>query len=64
MTNEHSSDEATHLPSCFSGNGVLEAMALMAEHKVRAVLVRDEFNVITGVFRLQQGRIEFEPAGS
>ena len=39
-------------------------MALMAEHKVRAVLVRDEFNVILGVFRLHKNRIQFEPVGS
>ena len=39
-------------------------MALMAEHKVKTVLVRDEFNVITGVFRLYKNRIQFEPVGS
>ena len=61
MTHENISQEAARLPSCSSGDGLLRATALMAEHKVRKVLVRDACNVITGVFHLRKNRIHFEP---
>jgi hypothetical protein len=64
MTREDISTNATGLPSCSSGDGVLQAMALMAEHKVRTVLVRDQSDAITGLFRLHKDRVQFEPVGS
>jgi hypothetical protein len=64
MTHEVVVEKAARWPSCSSGDGVLYAMVLMAEHKVRTVLVRDKCNVITGVFRLLKNRIQFERVGS
>jgi hypothetical protein len=64
MTHEHISRKAARLPSCSSGEGLLHAMALMAEHEVKAVLVRDECNEVTGVFRLHKNGIQFEAVGS
>lgn len=64
MTHEHSLQKAARFPSCSAGDGLLHAIALMAEHNVKKVVVRDKRDVITGVFRLQRRRIEFVPIGS
>jgi hypothetical protein len=64
MTHEHISREAARLPSLSSGGGLLHAIALMAEHEVKAVLVRDEGNAVTGVFRLLENGVQFERVGS
>lgn len=64
MTQEHVEEKAARLPACSTSEGILHAMALMEEHNVRAVMVRDGGNAITGVFRLEKDGIRFEPVGS
>ena len=64
MTHEHSFPDAARFPSCSFGDGLLHAMALMAEHNVKKVVARDKHNLITGLFRLQKRRIEFVAIGS
>jgi hypothetical protein len=64
MSHEEFSEQAHRLPSCSSGDGLLHAMELMDEFGVRKVLVRDQSNAITGVFRLHKNRVQFEPVDS
>jgi hypothetical protein len=64
MTHQQIHQKVGRLPTCSSGDGLLHAMALMAEHKVRKVLVRDQCDVIKGIFHLQKSGIRFETIGS
>jgi CBS domain-containing protein len=52
------------LPICSSKDGVLEAMRLMAERRVRKVLVVDDTKSIVGSFRLEDNRLRYVSAGS
>jgi hypothetical protein len=64
MPRRESAETNEQLPSCSAKDGILEAIRLMSERHVKSVLVRDESNLVTGVYRLEQNRVQFFPSGS
>jgi CBS domain-containing protein len=51
----------SNLPFCFAQDGILEAMRVMAEKRIRKILVLNESKSVVGAFEFKSNRLQYIP---